>query len=595
MRKYNAAFQTGLLAFITCILLSTIMFGVASGQPLAKAEKDKVLSASGYQGLVSQVSQSGTVRIIVRVDTPFRPFSDPMAVDSIQQQSNILSAQKTLLATVVSFEPKNVHQYRYVPYIAMEVDASALEAVLASPLALEVHEDRPVALSLDLSVPRISAPVVWNKGYKGEQTVVAVLDAGVDKNHPFLSGSVVSEACYSSNYTAHSASSVCPGGVTASTADGSAMNCPAAVYGCFHGTHVAGIIAGRQGIPGSPGPGVAPAAGVIAIQVFSRIDNAATCSPYGTASCVSSYPSDQIKGLERVYALRGTYNIASVNMSLGGGQYYSNCDSMPIKPIIDNLKAAGIATVIASGNENFCGSMGSPACVSSAVSVGATTDTDSVASYSNSATFLNLLAPGSSINSSMPSGPYASLDGTSMAAPHVAGAWALMRQAYPSASVDEILAAFTSTGLTVTDTGKCGSVTKKRINVDDALGFLVSNPTFAVSVAPRTVTVAQGATGTATLTTSVSGGFNNSVSLSATGLPTGVTAAFTPATITAPGTGASTLTLNVAASAIAGGYTVMVTGTGGGVTKQIAVTLTVTDGSTTTLFSNGFESAADWT
>ncbi|MGQ3039013.1 MAG: S8 family serine peptidase, partial [Neoaquamicrobium sediminum] len=79
--------------------------------------------------------------------------------------------------------------------------------------------------------------------------------------------------------------------------------------------------------------------------------------------------SDQIKGLERVYALRNTYDIAAVNMSLGGGLYDSYCDSDSRKPIIDQLKAANIATVVSAGNEAYDSSVGAPACISSVITV----------------------------------------------------------------------------------------------------------------------------------------------------------------------------------------------------------------------------------
>ena len=209
---------------------------------------------------------------------------------------------------------------------------------------------------------------------------------------------------------------------------------------------------------------MAPGVGIIAIQVFSRHDLKEDCDH---APCIQSYDSDQISALERVRALQGTYNIAAVNMSLGGGQYMSNCDDDPIKAIIDTLILSGTATVVSTGNEEYCGSMGAPACVSTAISVGATDKDDAIDDYSNSATFMTLLAPGSAITSSVPraDGTYEAWDGTSMAAPHVAGAWALLKQAKPDATVSEVLNAFTSTGLEVTDTGKCPAVTKKRINV----------------------------------------------------------------------------------------------------------------------------------
>jgi hypothetical protein len=382
-----------------------------------------------------------------------------------------------------------VYKYKYTPYIAMTVDSATLDALLSSPDVISIEEDMLVSSTLNLSVPRIGANLLHTANVKGTGITVAILDTGVDKTHPFLEGSVVSEACYSTNDPENDSSSLCPGGVEESTAVGSAMpyggDCP---WGeCNHGTHVAGIVAGRSGVSGSPGPGVAPEADIIAIQVFSWV------AGYGPGA----WNSDLIKGLERVYELQHTHSIASVNMSLGGGQNYTYCDTSPLKGTIDNLRTAGIATVISSGNNGWCGSMGAPACISSAISVGATDDSDAVAGFSNSASFLSLLAPGSLILSSIPGPSYADYQGTSMAAPHVAGAWALMKQAYPSATVGEILDSLTSTGLSKADTKQgCTSFTKKRINVYEAYDSLSDY---------ASLTVAKTGIGTGTVESSPSG------------------------------------------------------------------------------------------
>lgn len=97
----------------------------------------------------------------------------------------------------------------------------------------------------------------------------------------------------------------------------------------------------------------------------------------------------------------------------------------------------------------------------------------SVAGYSNSSAYLKLLAPGSSINSSIPGGEFAYFNGTSMAAPHVAGAWAVVKSKYPNASVDEILAALTNYGQAVTDTRN--NITKPRLRLSSAIGGVGCN------------------------------------------------------------------------------------------------------------------------
>jgi hypothetical protein len=130
---------------------------------------------------------------------------------------------------------------------------------------------------------------------------------------------------------------------------------------------------------------------------------------------------------------------------------------------------------------------------------------------------------------------------------------------------------------------------------DDAVVTTTSpTPDFTISASPGSVTVAPGGSGTSTITTAVSGGFSSAISLSASGLPSGATASFSPSSISAPGSGTSTLTLTAGASTAPGAYTVTITGTGGGATHTTAISFTVTGGGPTTLFSNGFESSSGW-
>ncbi len=441
---------------------------------------DKIKTPGGYSQLRAKASQEGAVRIMVEVDAPFS--AEPLLAEKAtgQQRSIISQTQDRLLKGLGDAgKHESVYKYSRTPYIAMTVDGPSLDALLALPETVTVHEDIPNYPVLDKSVPFIGAATLHSLAITGSGYKVAVLDSGVDKDHPFLEGSVVFEACYSTNDPVARATSLCPRRVSESTDDGSAKPygglCPPGR--CSHGTQVAGIVAGRSKIEGSPGPGVAPEAGIIAMQVFTRMSNAAVCRTGGLpAPCVVSYPSDQKKALNKVYELRDTHKIAAVNMSIGGPLHGGNCDSDPRKADIDNLRNAGIVTIVASGNDQACGSMAEPACISSAVSVGATDLSDAAASYSNSSLLMTLFAPGSGITSSVAArdGSYKADNGTSFAAPHVAGAWALLKQAKPDASIDEILAAFTSTGFLVTDLGKCPQVAKRRINVNDAYKSMVS-------------------------------------------------------------------------------------------------------------------------
>ena len=322
----------------------------------------------------------------------------------------------------------------------MRANARDIARLINDPEVLEVVEDAAYSPAVLDSMPLIGAAGDGMAGYTGAGQTIAILDTGVDKDHPMLLGKVVSEACYSTSSTRYGVYSLCPDAATSSTAIDSARPCDSDLWGsgCDHGTHVAGIAAGDDGIHF----GAARDAQVIAIQVYSGF----TASACGGTPCVMAYTSDIIKGLERVQALRESYTIAAANLSLGGGSYTEPCDSDPTKPAIDSLRAAGVATVVASGNSGYVNALAAPACVSSAISVGATCDDggvycatqDAVADYSNSAEFLSLLAPGSLITSSVPGGDYASWHGTSMAAPHVAGTWAVLKEAYPTAGWDAV-------------------------------------------------------------------------------------------------------------------------------------------------------------
>ncbi len=366
--------------------------------------------------------------------------------------------------------------FQTIPYLAMTVDSWVLTHIQNNPYISSIEEDRIVPPTLSESVPLIGADLAWTEGYTGAGQAVAVLDTGVDKGHSFFTGKVIAEACYSTTDFMNGSTTVCPNGSRQQIGIGAGVSCDSGISGCAHGTHVAGIAAGNGSLKG-----VAKDANIIAIQVFSRFNSSSSC---GTrpAPCALSYTSDQNSGLEEVLTLHQSgIKIAAVNVSIGGGKYFTACDSKnySTKAAIDNLRSVGIATVISSGNDGYTDSIGSPACISSAVSVGATDKTDNVASYSNSASMLKVLAPGSSITSSVPADGTAAWNGTSMAAPHVAGAWAVLKSAVPNATVSQALNCLTTTGQSIYDSRN--GITKPRIKVDAAITCLVPPPTLEVA------------------------------------------------------------------------------------------------------------------
>src|SRR5262249_37210364 len=191
----------------------------------------------------------------------------------------------------------------------------------------------------------------------------------------------------------------------------------------------------------------------------------------------------------------------------------------------------------------------------------------------------------------LPSGVTAAFSPALIPAPG-SGSSTLTFSATGTAAVGTANVTVTATGVGVTNT------TTIALTIAPA-----GTPDFALSASPTSVSVVQGASGSSTVSTTVSGGFSSAVSLSASGLPSGVAASFNPASIAAPGSGSSTLTLSASSTATTGTSNVTVTATGGGVTHTATVALTVTasgGGSTTTQilgnpgFENGASNPAPW-
>lgn len=431
---------------------------------LAVAGVREGLADAGSAALAGRAAARGGLPVIIGLAVTASPEGTLAAADRAAQRAAIAAAQAGLLARLAAAE--EVKRFETVPYLAAVLGPADLATALAAPEVASIVEDVAEPVALNVSVPLIRVPPVWRRGHRGSGWAVAVLDTGVQRDHAAFAGRIVAEACYSTRVRGTSIS-LCPGGASSSTAPGAGADCALRIGGCGHGTHVAGIAVGNR----TGRRGVAPAAGLIAIKVFSRFDKPADCD--GSAPCARTYVSDQMRGLERVIALAAGRRIAAVNLSLGGGTHTAACDSDPRKALVDTLRSLRIATVIAAGNDGLNGAVNAPGCISAAVTVGSTTKADAVSDFSNHARMVELLAPGSDISAPVLSRRTTAVgvkSGTSMATPHVAGAWALLMQGRPEATVDEVLQALACTGEPVTR----NSLPIPRIDVEAARRFLIS-------------------------------------------------------------------------------------------------------------------------
>jgi subtilisin family serine protease len=441
--------------------------------------------ALGFQRLQQQARQ-GSVRVLVQLDVAELATLTTTSVTRRQPQAaaaadrrleDAISRQARQVLTALGATAHRVHRtYRTVPLLALGVSQNALQALEALPAVLGVHEDLLLRPTLDGTVPLVGAPGAWGDGWDGSGWWVAILDTGVLASHDFFAGKEIRQACFASGADGDPGTGGdCPNGTAEDLASADAARHHPSNFNFFdHGTQVAGPAVGRDPDPGQvPRHGVAPGAGLIAVQVYSRFDDHPFC---GVANdCVLSYTSDQIAGLEYVFGLRATLRIAAVNVSIGSGRFFdqSNCDAAfaGFEAVVSNLRHAGIATILATGNNGYCDSLNGPACISSGIAVGATDDADVEASFSNfHPGMTELFAPGVAILTSAGSGDgdYVSRGGTSLAAPHVAGAWAVLKHAFPSASVEDVLAALQSTGETAV-TYRCGGPGPARIRIHAAL------------------------------------------------------------------------------------------------------------------------------
>ncbi|MCH8568767.1 MAG: S8 family peptidase [Balneolales bacterium] len=460
--------RTTIIPLLLCLLFSTVAFA------------QQASFTSTQLDLLQKAQQEGEILIIIDFNMSFTPTSRGQLSLLEQQRAQIAAIGESIIDRNRDYNFQNIQTYQNLPHMALKTDYEGLRALYADPDVRSISLNELNEPHMNVSNEIVGSPIVWDLGFTGEGTVVAVLDSGVETSHPHFNNRIVAEACFSTEFQEHH-TSLCPGGEFVEIGPGTGDDCPVSIGGCGHGTHVAGSISGSSTNAGRDVKGVAKDADIIAMQVFTRFDHQHESSPCGADAdrdCILSWNSDIIAALDWLITQSDNFNLVAANMSLGGGRHEQVCDgNIPsMKSAMDQLKALNVASIVSSGNNGFKDAMGSPACISTAISVGSTQTEkyfgqdccteDAISGFSNSTDFLDILAPGQFIESAYPGSNYRPFSGTSMAAPHIAGAWALYRQAFPDASVDEVLSQLQSHGVPLTDVN---DITVPRLQIDESI------------------------------------------------------------------------------------------------------------------------------
>ncbi len=360
-----------------------------------------------------ELNLHGAIRVIVELDE-----ATPPPRSRLQETRGRTEAQDRVVARLPAGCALR-HRYRYSPALALMITSEeALEAVASLPEVARISPDIEGRGALLESRALVRANEVFDLGVTGEGRVVAILDTGVDTDHPDLAGTVVHAYHFF----------------------GIGDTGPGAEDDHGHGTHVAGIIASR----GVRSPrGLAPASEIVAIKVLSESNR--------------GFLTDWAAGVEHVIGLHDDgLRIDVINMSLVSDALYPGiCDGsvLVFRNACEAAKGRGILLVASSGDTGSADGIRSPACYSAVVAIGSASETppEAISAFTDRSGLVDLLAPGETITSAGLGGGAVTVSGTSQAAAHVSGVALLLRQIAPDLDPDGVLEVLESTGVPIGD------------------------------------------------------------------------------------------------------------------------------------------------
>jgi len=416
----NVAWRVFSLVLVLGLLA---IFISGAGKPLLTAfvVSDSDYNADVDSAVVREVQDGGETRVVVKLkdEAGVKGF----ALDDASDVGNKLGDEKVNYVS----DSDNV--------LSADIDSEDLEALRSNPSVLEVTPMKEISFFLQDSAKITGANSTWTYQFNssgnmvnitGAGQTVCVIDTGVNFSH--------------SDFSGKNALGVNGNNIDCVTADCVENASVGDDHG--HGTFVAGIAVANGNIRG-----IAPDAKLIGVKVLN--------------SQGSGYEDDLKLGMEWCIDHAATYNISVISLSLGTSTLYTSAcdnvdDDLNITASVNRAVSNNIAVVAATGNTGSTTGIAAPACISNSTAVGAVDKSDGILFNRNAMT--DLLAPGSSINSTIISGGYSSASGTSMSTPHVSGAFALLQQFYKlnnsaASSVALIENTLKDTGRVINDSG----------------------------------------------------------------------------------------------------------------------------------------------
>lgn len=393
--------KRGVFAVVALIVLLSISFSLVA---FAQSEESSVEIDPFVESVLTVAPEVNV--IVVLKDTEVSITKDAPREEILEKTKEAVEEVKTEFLDNIStpeegFETSSesnpvvvTKTYETINAVAATVTQEGLEELKNNPAVEQVILEPIFHTSMIDTVPLLNADDVHNLSIAGTKLngtgmIACVLDSGIELNHSAFTGRILQGYDFINND---------------SSPDDDMAN--------SHGTHVSGTIAGLT----PNGTGIAPGAQIVPIKV---------CNASGSCS-----GSAILSGIDFCNNLTLTYNISVLSMSISdGGQYDSGTCPSYFDGAFSTTTAIGIIPVTASGNNGFTGGISYPACSPYTVSVGSTTKADAMSTFTNrGGDTLDILAPGSSIISTIRGNTVGPLTGTSMATPHVSGLVLLMQQ-----------------------------------------------------------------------------------------------------------------------------------------------------------------------